>query len=254
MEFLKNHYEKVLLSLVLLGLAVTVALLPAKVPTVDVSTAAGPQKPLEPMNLRTNEAALTNLSALSEPVFSGSNNLFNPVQWRRRADGSLWKIISESEVGPGAVRITKTNNPLYFILSFEGVSLPNYQIGVIQETNKNVNLRGKVARYGALNEKTEFFKITKIIGAAEAPDALELEVPGCKEKATIGKDKPFRLIVGYTADLAYPPQNMTWREKRIGDNLIFDGDTNNIVEITANEVVLSASSGKRTTIKYNAAP
>jgi hypothetical protein len=254
MEFLKNHYEKVLLSLVLLGLAVTVALLPTKVQSVDASTSAAPQKPLLPLDLRTNETALTNLSALPEVVFSGSNNLFNPVQWRRKADNSLWKIISENEAGPGAVRILKTNSPLYFILSFDGISLPNYQIGVTQETNKNVNLRGKVARYGALNEKTEFFKITKVIGAPEAPDALELEVTALKELATISKDKPFKAVVGYTADLAYPPQNMTWREKRIGDNLVFDGDTNNIVEITANEVVLSASSGKRTTIKYNAAP
>jgi len=92
------------------------------------------------------------------------------------------------------------------------------------------------------------------MGAAEAPDALVLEVGGLKEEATVSREKPFKTIAGYTADLAYPPQNMTWREKRIGDSLVFDGDTNNIVEITANEVVLSASSGKRTTIKYNAAP
>jgi hypothetical protein len=254
MEFIKNHYEKVLLSLVLLGLAVTVALLPTKVPSVDTTASAGPQKALAPLDLRTNEAVLTNLSALPQVVFTGSNNLFNPVQWRRRADNSLWKIISENEVGPGAVRITKTNSPLYFILSFDGVNLPNYQIGVSQETNKNVNLRGKVTRYGALNEKTEFFKITKIVGAIEAPDALVLEVGDLKEQATVSKDKPFKMIVGYTSDLAYPPQNMTWREKRVGDSLVFDGDTNNIVEITANDVVLSASSGKRTTIKYNAAP
>lgn len=254
MEFIKNHYEKVLLSLVLLGLAVTVALLPAKVPGVDTATPSGAQKPMTPLDLRTNETALTNLAKLSEVVFTGSNNLFNPVQWRRKADNSLWKIISANEVGPGAVRITRTNSPLYFMLSFDGVNLPNYQIGVTQETNKNVNLRAKVPRYGSLNEKTEFFKITKIIGAVEAPDALVLEVGDLKEQATVSKDKPFKMVVGYTADLAYAPQNMTWREKRMGDSLVFDGDTNNIVEITANEVVLSASSGKRTTIKYNAAP
>lgn len=254
MEFLKNHYEKVLLSLVLLGLAVTVALLPAKVPSVDTASSAGPQKPLVPVDLRTNEAALTNLASLPQVVLSGSNNLFNPVQWRRKADNSLWKIISANEVGPGALRIVKTNSPLYFILSFDGVNLPNYQIGVTQETNKSINLRGKVPRYGALNEKNEFFKITKISGAVEAPDALALEVGDLKEQATLSKDKPFKMIAGYTCDLAYPPQNMAWREKRVGDSLVFDGDTNNIVEITANEVVLSASSGKRTTIKYNAAP
>lgn len=254
MEFIKNHYEKVLLSLVLLGLAVTVALLPARVPSVDASAPAGSQKALAPLDLRTNEAALTNLSELPHLVFTGSNNLFNPVQWRRRVDNSLWKIISDNEVGPGALRILRTNSPLYFILSYEGVSLPKYQIGVTLETNKNVNLRGKVIRYGALNEKTEYFKITKIIGAEEAPDALVLEVNDLKEQATVSKEKPFKMIVGYTTDLAYPPQNMTWREKRVGDSLVFDGDTNNIVEITANEVVLSASSGKRTTIKYNAAP
>jgi len=42
--------------------------------------------------------------------------------------------------------------------------------------------------------------------------------------------------------------------KRPGDRLIFDGDTNNIVDISSNVVVLSASStGKRTMLKLNAA-
>lgn len=99
------------------------------------------------------------------------------------------------------MRITKTNSPLYFSLSFDGVNLPNYQIGVTQETNKNANLRGKVARYGALNEKTEYFKITKIVGAVEAPDALVLEVGDLKEQATVSKEKPYKVIAGYTSDL-----------------------------------------------------
>jgi hypothetical protein len=62
-------------------------------------------------------------------------------------------------------------------------------------------------------------------------------------------------VVGYTADLSYPPEGATWPQRRVGDPLKFDYDTNKIVEISSNEVVLSASSGsgKRVKIKHQAA-
>ncbi len=254
MQFLKNHYEKVALSLVLLLLAVAVAMLPARVTPVDSAAQPTANKAVAVVNLSTNEQALSNLQSQASVQLAGDHNTFNPVLWRRKADGSLWKITSQNEVGPGAVRILKTNTPLYFMLSYEGVNLPNYQIGVTQETNKNVNLRGKVPKYARVGEKTEFFKILKVVGQPESPEGLVIEVSEVKDPVTISREVPYKAVAGYTADLAYPPQNLTWRERRAGDSLVFEGETNNIVDISADEVVLSASSGKRTTIKYNAAP
>lgn len=254
MQFLKNHYEKVVLSLVLLLLAVAVFLLPERVSPVDDAAVPPSNKPVEAVNLSTNEQTLSNLQGLASVQLDGDHNTFNPVLWRRKADGSLWKITSLNEIGAGAVRILKTNSPLYFMLSYEGVNPPNYQVGVTQETNKNVNLRGKVPKYARVGEKTEFFKILKVVGQPESPEGLVLEVNEVKDPVTISREIPYKAVAGYTADLAYSPQNLTWRERRTGDALVFEGETNNIVDISADEVVLSASSGKRTTIKYNAAP
>jgi Lhr-like helicase len=41
--------------------------------------------------------------------------------------------------------------------------------------------------------------------------------------------------------------------RRVGNTISFGGAQYNIVAITEDEVVLSASSGKKTTIKYNIA-
>jgi hypothetical protein len=258
MEFLKNHYEKVLLAVVLLGLAVVVGLLPMKIPEAPASETAAPQNPPTPLNLVTNQAALNMLSNLPPLVLSGTNNLFNPVTWRRTQDGSMIKLISDNLIGPGAVIYQKAI-PLYFILSYDGVNGSNYIIGVAQEAHKNPNLRSKKLLYVTPNETTEFFKLIQVNGAPDAPSDLSLQLVDTKEVVSISKEKPYKRVTGYLADLKYAPkgvsENLTWSAKRAGDKLIFDGDTNNIVDISSNVVVLSASStGKRTTLKLNAAP
>ena len=258
MEFLKNHYEKVLLAVVLLGLAVVVGLLPMKIPDAPAIEAAAAPNPPVPLNLATNEAALSLLSNLPPLVLSGTNNLFNPVMWRRTQDGSMVKLIADNMIGPGAV-IYQRAIPLYFILSYDGINGSNYIIGVTQEAHKNPNLRSKKLVYATLNETTEFFKLVQVNGPPDAPTDLGLQLHDTKEIVSISKEKPYKRVTGYLADLKYAPKvtsdNLTWSGKRPGDNLIFDGDTNNIVDISSNVVVLSASStGKRTTLKLNAAP
>jgi hypothetical protein len=254
MEFLKNHYEKVILSVVLLGLAVVVAILPMKVPSgvleVDTTT---PRNKVVPLDLKTNEIALLRLEKYKPLSLTGAHNLFNPVQWRRLPDMSLMKITSENQVGPGAVRINKIS-PLYFILSYEGYNPPRFQIGVTQEAHKNANLRGRMITYAQLNEKNEYFTITDAAGPTENPTELTLLLND-RKTATLTKDKKYQAVAGYTADLGYPPENRSWLQRRIGDQFTIDQgqETNKIVDISSNEVVLSSSSGKRTKIKYQAA-
>jgi hypothetical protein len=126
MEFLnilKKHYEKVILSVVLLGLAIAAAMLLLRVAAererldevrrMNLVTAP---RAIEPIDVSTN-------SSRSEPVATprlrlslhGTNNLFNPVQWQRRADQRLDKIVTGDETGPGALRITDIK-PLYLLI------------------------------------------------------------------------------------------------------------------------------------------
>jgi Lhr-like helicase len=61
-------------------------------------------------------------------------------------------------------------------------------------------------------------------------------------------------VDGHLADLRYPPENRNWSNRREGDRLTFGGEEYNIVAINENEVVLSARSGKKTTVRMSVAP
>lgn len=253
MEFLKNHYEKVVLSVVLLGLAVVVAFLPSKMPGGEEPAAGGRGAKMKPVDLATNEVPIKRLEQLQTVVWYGEHNLFNPVQWRRYKGGSLQKIVNANDVGPGALRIQRIA-PLYFRITFEQMAPPKFQFTVVQQAHKNVNSRGPVPVYAVVGEKTDTFKVLGFRGPAENPTEIALELNDQKN-VVISKGKPYEAVAGYTADLSYPLESRPpWMDRRVGDKLIFDSDTNNIVDISSNQVVISASSGKRTKISYKAAP
>lgn len=256
MEFLKNHYEKVLLSVILLGLAVAVAMLPMKARPPEPPPPPPPPAPLTPVDLSTNVQVLQNLENLDRVELAGSHNLFNPVVWKKTPDGTLIKIDREDVIGPGAIQVTNIQ-PLRLVLSFEGLntgtSLDIFRVGVIQETNKNPSLRGRQTVQATLNENKPAFTIRQA-RPADSPTELVLEIPGKPLPVVVSLDKPYSEVVGYAADLRYPPESKVFRNQRVGDRLVFEDDTNNIVDINANEVVLSDNSGKRTSIKYKAAP
>ena len=115
MQFIKKHYEKIILCIVLLGLAAASALLVFEVSSVQQSLednqnklVATAPKPLKPVDLTANLNALERLQKPFEVVLSGPHNLFNPVQWQRRGDGTLIKLQTGREIGPGAIVIVAT--------------------------------------------------------------------------------------------------------------------------------------------------
>ncbi len=249
MEFLKNHYEKILLSAVLLGLAVAVAILPMKVPSgnEEGGTNAPPTK-FHSLDNSTNEAALARLEELPPVVFSGAHNLFSPVEWRRKKDLTLWKIDKDNEVGIGAVIVRKIT-PRHTILSYDGFNPPKFQIGVIQQA-KNPEAKIPTPVFAALNDKKELFTVVGAKGPPENPTEVTLELKDGK-KVTIARDKSYSEVTDYTADLIYPHDNtQPFLRQKVGAKLLFDGDTNIVVDISSNEVVLSASSGKRKKLKF----
>ncbi|MCL5097765.1 MAG: hypothetical protein M1608_09625 [Candidatus Omnitrophica bacterium] len=257
MEFLKNHYEKVLLGVVLLGLAIAVALLPMKVQSGGTEPPVPPPpKTLASINLSTNDAVLQKLDDFPAYVLSGDHNLFNPVVWKRRPDGTLLKL-DENSIGPRALKIEKII-PLYTILSYDNASGTGYVIGFTQQTNRNFNLRAKRSIFAESNEKTDFGTILQASNsgdnAGDKPAQLRIQLRDGGGDITVTRGTPYKRLDGYAADLRYDPANLVFRDKRIGDALVFEGDTNNIVDVGSNYVVLSESSGKRTTIKYRGTP
>jgi hypothetical protein len=95
MEFLKKHYEKVVLSAVLLVVAGVAFWLTQAVSQVQTSLdeqlkarVRGSKKQLQPVDLTNAVAAVQQLDKPSPLELSGGHGVFNPSRWIRGSDGS----------------------------------------------------------------------------------------------------------------------------------------------------------------------
>lgn len=268
MDFLKKHYEKVLLGVVLLGLAVSAAFLPLMIAGERASLRAKadeiinrPVKPLPPLDLSKPERLMQRMQTSLTLDFATSNRLFNPVRWQKKADGTPIKA-QKGNVGVEAIVVTKTS-PLYLIITLESISTTDagarYVIGVEREAVPNVAQRKKRSYGATLNNKNEVFVLREVKGPPDNPTELALELNDTGERVTLKKDIPFKRVDGYTADLKYEPEKKTWTALRVGvparPPIIVAGEEYIIVAITRNEVVLSAkSNNKKTSIPYAPSP
>ena len=262
MEFLKNHYEKVVLFVVLLLVAAAVAVLPMKVPAIagaDDTPAA--QTKMEQVNLTTNQAVLEMINGLTQLNLGWPHNLFNPVIWEKKGkDKVLIKYNSPDEIGLGAMKVDKID-PLYFAIAYEDFKPTGaFQIGITQETNNNPALRSKSTRYVNRGQKDDSFTLLSFSEPAESPAEITVQLND-GQKVVIPKNKEFKFEAGYTADLSYTVGNSApqrFQKRRAGDPSMgifqLEGETNKIVDIRSNEVVVSSSSGKRVNLKYKAVP
>lgn len=266
MDFVKKHYEKILLSLVLLGLAAAAALMPIKVSTVEQDLAtveealSNPSKPkvFKATNTSTNEAVLASLKSAPRIVLTGTNNLVNPVKWVRKNDGSTIKLSSGHEFGPSAVVVSNTK-PLYLRVAYEGIAgTPEnmrYQFAVTREADKVSGKRRKTSMYATPGAKNEVFLLKEIKGPKEDPTEFVIVLLDENQTVTVVKGEEFKRVSGYTATLSYPPENLNFPpDLRKGDKIKFGGETYNIVAIEGADVTLSANSnGKNTTVSLKTA-
>jgi len=264
MEFLKNNYEKVILSVVLLGLAVAAALLPIWVAgekraleEIDNQITQTERKELKLVNLSTNEIVLQRVVKATALRLSGEHNLFNPVPWQRMRDGHLIPIRTGREIGPSALAITKIA-PLYLKIEYDGpaptAENAQYRFRVTRETEKTAGKRLTTVSAAPGGSKNQIFML-KEAKPKDNPVEFTLELADTKEQITVTKDRPYVSVAGFTASLKYGPDNLTFPGKRVGDSLVFAGDTNKIVAITeTNVTVAAASNTKRTTVAYTPTP
>src|SRR5438445_2818948 len=265
MEFLKNNYEKVILSVVLLGLAVAAVLLLTWVGNekraleeIEGQIIQTPPKPLKPIDLSTNEVALQRLLKPPPQRLVGEHNLVNPVQWKRMADGRLIPLRTGREIGPGALAIARIT-PLYLRIEYEGVGgsgdTTQYRFKVTREAEKSPSKRIPITLSVATPGSKNPVFVLKDMKPKDNPAEFVLELSENNEPVTVTKDKPYVSVAGYLADLKYDPEKLTFIGKRQGDALVFAGDTNKIVAITATNVTVQATSNtKRTTVTYAPTP
>jgi hypothetical protein len=266
MEFLKRNYEKIILSVVLLGLMGVLAFMPVVIISDqqrmrDLRTTVIPPhvEPLAPLDLSRQQAVLERLKSPSELDFTTTNKLFNPVKWVKNKDGSIGKAAA---LGPNVATVTKIT-PLYFSISLDSVNTTQissnevsvrYTFSIEDQTAASPGQRLPRRRYGSKGEtvtdktvggKDEGFKLVDVKGPPDNPDQLVLKLADTQTNAIVAKGKPFRRVDAYSADLKYDPEKYSRTGVRVGDHLSFAGDDYNVIAIGKNEVVLLAQSNQK---------
>ena len=265
MDFLKKHYEKIILSVVLLGVVGALVALPFLIQKdkddteKEASSVSNPKiKPLDPLDLTLQTNLMQRVQSPYVLDFSTSNKLFNPMTWKKNQAGELLKITTGHEIDAEAAVVTNIT-PLYLVLTLENVETNvgvRYEIGVEHQGAASRAGRARIGHYLSVGEKKDILTLTKVKGDPLAPDELDLKLSDTGDTAVITKDpqtgtyKPFLRADAYSADLRFDPENKTFKGRRVGAALTFGEEDYIIVAINQNEVILSAQSNQKKTILH----
>lgn len=267
MQFLKKHYEKIILCIVLLALAVAAVMLSVRVSAVKRSLdKAGktiesyPEVPLKPVDLTVFHNSLavhTNPPAIA---MTNRHLLFNPVRWYKNPDGSIIKAATGMEIGIGALQCVSIR-PLKRIITLDSASgtgeKARYAIGIIKQGSTNKVEQRKITQYVSPNDKNKYFLLKEVKGEvpSEATLVLVWVEDETNDELIVSKAMPNEKVTDYIVDLAYPPENAEFKNKRANDSITIAGENYIIIAITETQVVMSAERNqKRTIVPLRATP
>ncbi|NBV24326.1 MAG: hypothetical protein EBS05_20710 [Proteobacteria bacterium] len=270
MEFLKNHYEKLILGLMLLLMAVAGVVLAMEVSSVQEDldkyrklTLEGGGKPAPKEDMSSYSNALVRAMNPPQVDFATVHRVFNPAAWYSDTNNAL---LAGTNLGVSRLTVEKIvpQQLKLELVSTGGVpGRETVSLNVVREFARTVaDQKGrKTLTVNATNITINTIDPTrkvmlifrKLGGTPEAPEAnLELVEPG-KEPLPIVLSKAqaaFTMVYEYVAELYYAPDQQIWRlPQRKDAPLIFAGDTNIIVEITATNVLIRAESNGKTISK-----
>lgn len=257
MDFLKKHYEKVVLSVVLLGVAAAALYLTLEVGRVQTNLdnqlqniAATRPKEFKPTDLTNVTSVLMRRGEGLRVELDGPHNTFNPGTWDlennqpRRKAGRGWVDMMEVE----AIR------PLNLMVEFSGVAgladSPRYQFTVTREFESQPMKRRPTMTSLTPGTKNDLFILREVKGPRENPTEFVCELVDEQKTFTVTPTEPFIQTMGYAADLRYDGREQ--REKRVDDTLNLSGANYKIVAISRDEIVFSAPNQVRTTIRSKA--
>ena len=255
MQFLKKHYEKILLGIVLAGLiGVLVFMLfyiaADKQAMVDNENSLinAPVKALPDLDLTTNSAAMTRLQSAYALDFETGNKVFNPFDWQKKPDGQLVKKVTNI----AQVALVTNITPLYLVITLDSIATnefgARYVIGVEKQGAVTAAKRRKQQRYVSAGEKpNDTFTLVEVKGSAENPDALVIKLVDSGETVTVSREKPFRRVDDYRADFRYDLEKKVFRARRSGDKVSFGGTDYVVFEVNQNELILSDQSNQKKT-------
>jgi hypothetical protein len=258
MDFLKQHYEKILLSVILLGLALAAAWLIMAIEeakkSIEVTVeGAGVAHPPKPADTSTNEIALAKAKSPPPLTITDGSDLLNPMTWKQRPDGTLIKFSTKSDAE--ALKLVKTE-PLNYILAFDHKA--DGEAYYLAETREGTHKlpAPKIQRYAKPNVTNGVFVIRQARGADENTE-LSIELldsklfRGTNDFVVISKEKTYNYVEGYSADLKNDLDGKMFRDLRVGTNVVLGGEAYKIIAIDPNEVRVLAPNQKPITIRSN---
>lgn len=258
MDFLKKHYEKIALAVVLLGVAVAAFLLTIEVGNIRQSLADQLQqrarkkgKELKLVDLTTNELALRRAAGGITLELDGPHNTFNPGTWEKSGDSYRRKA------GRGILDLLEYSRavPLSLVVSFSGVAgladAPRYQFSVAREYEKLPAKQRPVVASLSPGTKNDLFVLREVKGPPDNPTELVCELLETGERFVVKKDAPYRRTVSYAASLKY--EGREFSNKRAEESINAGGVTYKIVAIAKDELVVSPPNQTRLILKLNSA-
>lgn len=262
MEFLKNHYEKVLLSLVLVILTVAAGAMPMMISKTnraleDVKTPPrGEDKLYEPTDVSDDEKKLEALLQPVELTMEGEHNVVNPIRWKERPDGSVYP---ETQEDPKQAVDVVSIEPLYFRVAYLGArvssSSAKYDFGIAMEADAKKAYRNERRRSLEVNVAYTDHPVVlrKVEGSPENPEELLLVLTDTSEPVVVTPTQSYSRIDGYKADLLVKvPSERNVKNLYREDKLVIGDQNYEVVTIDAEAVTVSnTKTGKRTTIYLN---
>lgn len=281
MGFIKRHYEKIFLCLVLVVLAGAAAMLTVKVSGVKQELRKKKQE-LAPSNTKIApyqdaERFGATLALVTNPPpveLVNPHLLYNPVIWKRKPDGTLISNKTGTNVGVGALTVSAVR-PLLFSIKYEKFtgspgrmrySFEFHQEDAVDNKGRIPKPRSKFGSVGGklgewpYDDQTVVMTLEEVQGEEAAPTGFVLGMVDAngnelKEKITLAPDAPYKEVRAHIADLRYQHTGTDYPGQRKGDKITVDGEDYNIVAISDKQVVLSAARNeKRTVIGFDPPP
>lgn len=273
MEFLKNHYEKIVLGLMLLLMASGAGLLVFEAGSVQERLdeyrkliISGDSKPPPAQDVEKMKGLLNAATKPSQTDFATGHRVFNPGAWYADTNGNL---IAGTKVGVSqlAVHSITPQRLLLELVSVGGTAdRATVSLKVTREFARTLTEQAKLSKTVPVNatntaanassahtldpQRKMVLLIRGIGGTPENPEAkCELHEPNKDPlKFNLSKAQGFVTVVEHIASIQYMVEtNFAWPKARKDTPLIFAGDTNIVVEITASNVVARAVSNDKVT-------
>ncbi|HTB85324.1 MAG TPA: hypothetical protein VK742_16880 [Candidatus Sulfotelmatobacter sp.] len=267
MQFIKKHYEKILLGVVLAGLVGALVFMPFYISSDNAATREQTDtiinpstKTLPDLDLSAQAAAAARLRGDYSLDLDTTNKVFNPQVWVRQSDGTI--VPAANHTGPQMCVVTGIT-PLYLVISLDSVSVnelgARYSIGVEKQAEKNPSKRRKQERSSVVGDKpNDMFSIVSVKGDdTNNPTEVDLKLTDTGEMISIASGKPYKRVDGYMADFRYDPEKLVFQNARTGDvrasghDIVFNGTRFMVDDVQQNQLVLQdLSNQKKTTLNF----